>query len=58
MTQVIVLVGIGILMTVGVPYGIVAAIVKMDDLGLHLVTPTATRPRKPSDAACCWLHRA
>lgn len=36
-TQVIVLVGIGILMTVGV-YGIVAAIVKMDDLGLHLAT--------------------
>jgi predicted DNA repair protein MutK len=35
MTQVIVLVDIGILMTVGV-YGIVAAIVKMDDLGLHL----------------------
>lgn len=35
MTQVLVLVGIGILMTVGV-YGIVAAIVKMDDLGLHL----------------------
>jgi hypothetical protein len=35
LTQVIVLVGIGILMTVGV-YGIVAAIVKMDDLGLHL----------------------
>jgi len=34
-TQVVVLVGIGILMTVGV-YGIVAAIVKMDDLGLHL----------------------
>jgi predicted DNA repair protein MutK len=32
---VIVLVDIGILMTVGV-YGIVAAIVKMDDLGLHL----------------------
>ncbi len=37
MTQVIVLVGIAILMTVGV-YGIVAAIVKMDDLGLHLVS--------------------
>jgi predicted DNA repair protein MutK len=36
MTQVAVLVGIGALMTVGV-YGIVAAIVKMDDLGLHLV---------------------
>jgi len=35
MTQVAVLVGIGLLMTVGV-YGIVAAIVKMDDLGLHL----------------------
>lgn len=36
MTQVAVLVGIGMLMTVGV-YGIVAGIVKMDDLGLHLV---------------------
>ena len=36
MTQVAVLTGIGLLMTVGV-YGIVAAIVKMDDLGLHLV---------------------
>jgi hypothetical protein len=36
MTQVAVLVGIGALMTVGV-YGLVAAIVKMDDLGLHLV---------------------
>jgi predicted DNA repair protein MutK len=35
MTQVAVLAGIGALMTVGV-YGIVAAIVKMDDLGLHL----------------------
>ncbi len=35
MTQVAVLVGIAILMTVGV-YGIVAAIVKMDDLGLYL----------------------
>jgi len=36
MTQVAVLVGIGLLMTVGV-YGIVAAIVKLDDAGLHLV---------------------
>lgn len=35
MTQVLVLVGIGLLMTVGV-YGLVAAIVKLDDLGLHL----------------------
>lgn len=35
MTQVAVLVGIALLMTVGV-YGLVAAIVKMDDLGLHL----------------------
>lgn len=36
MTQVAVLTGIGLLMTVGV-YGIVAAIVKLDDLGLYLV---------------------
>ncbi|MDX9994492.1 MAG: DUF808 domain-containing protein [Rhodocyclaceae bacterium] len=35
MTQVLVLVGIALLMTIGV-YGIVAAIVKLDDLGLHL----------------------
>lgn len=34
--QVAVLVGISVLMTVGV-YGLVAAIVKLDDLGLHLV---------------------
>lgn len=34
--QVAVLVGIGLIMTVGV-YGFVAAIVKMDDLGLHLL---------------------
>lgn len=37
MTQAVVLVGIGLLMTAGV-YGIVAAIVKLDDLGLHLTT--------------------
>ncbi len=36
-SQFTVLAGIGLLMTVGV-YGIVAAIVKMDDLGLHLTT--------------------
>ena len=35
MTRVLVLVGIALLMTVGV-YGLVAAIVKLDDLGLHL----------------------
>lgn len=35
MTQALVLVGIALLMTIGV-YGIVAAIVKLDDLGLHL----------------------
>jgi predicted DNA repair protein MutK len=34
-TQVIVLVGIALLMTVGV-YGLVAGIVKLDDAGLHL----------------------
>jgi hypothetical protein len=35
MTRVTVLVGIALLMTVGV-YGLVAGIVKLDDLGLHL----------------------
>jgi uncharacterized protein len=35
-TQLAVLAGIGVLMTVGV-YGLVAAIVKMDDAGLHLM---------------------
>ena len=35
-TQVAVLAGIGLIMTVGV-YGIVAAIVKMDDLGVYLL---------------------
>ena len=39
MTQVAVLTGIGVLRTVGV-YGIVAAIVKMDDLGLYWVGKT------------------
>ncbi|CAG0950110.1 partial Inner membrane protein YedI, partial [Rhodocyclaceae bacterium] len=45
-TQVAVLAGIGALMTVGV-YGIVAAIVKMDDLGFHLVA----RPGAPARLA-------
>jgi hypothetical protein len=39
MTQVAVLVGIALLMTVGV-YGLVAAIVKLDDLGLYLGSKT------------------
>jgi predicted DNA repair protein MutK len=43
MTQLAVLVGISVLMTVGV-YGLVAGIVKLDDLGVHL-------SRKPSAAA-------
>jgi predicted DNA repair protein MutK len=39
MTQVAVLVGIALLMTVGV-YGLVAGIVKLDDVGLHLSEKT------------------
>lgn len=35
-TQVVVLVGVALLMTLGV-YGVVAAIVKLDDLGMHLL---------------------
>ncbi len=45
MTQVMVLIGIAILMTVGV-YGLVAGIVKLDDLGLHL----AAKPRTATQA--------
>lgn len=45
-TQVAVLAGIGVLMTIGV-YGVVAAIVKMDDLGFHL----AARPGAPARIA-------
>ena len=40
LTQVAVIVGIAILMTVGV-YGLVAGIVKLDDGGLHLIKDTA-----------------
>ena len=40
-TQIMVLVGIALLMTVGV-YGLVAAIVKLDDLGLHLAAKPGT----------------
>lgn len=43
-TQVAVLSGIGLIMTVGV-YGVVAGIVKMDDLGLHLLTRSGTLAR-------------
>ncbi len=39
MTQLMVLVAIGLLMTVGV-YGLVAGIVKLDDLGLYLIEST------------------
>jgi predicted DNA repair protein MutK len=43
-TQVAVLSGIGLLMTIGV-YGVVAGIVKMDDLGLHLLTRSSALAR-------------
>ncbi|MEQ1903392.1 MAG: DUF808 domain-containing protein [Pirellulaceae bacterium] len=46
-TQVAVLIAIGILMTVGV-YGLVAAIVKLDDLGLRLVKEPANGIASPS----------
>jgi predicted DNA repair protein MutK len=55
-TQVAVLSGIGLLMTVGV-YGVVAGIVKMDDLGLHLLT-RSNALRERSAEACCWRRRA
>ncbi len=42
MTQVAVVAGIALVMTVGV-YGLVAAIVKMDDAGLHLVNRSGGR---------------
>ena len=43
-TQVAVLSGIGLIMTVGV-YGVVAGVVKMDDLGLHLLTRSGALAR-------------
>ena len=43
-TQVAVLSAIGLIMTIGV-YGVVAGIVKMDDLGLHLLTRTGALAR-------------
>jgi hypothetical protein len=47
--RVAVLVSIALLMTVGV-YGVVAGIVKLDDLGLHLVG-------RQGDGAAAWLSR-
>lgn len=44
-TQFAVLVGVGILMTFGV-YGLVAGIVKLDDLGMYLSTRRGTRTRR------------
>ncbi|WP_153146496.1 DUF808 domain-containing protein [Dechloromonas sp. H13] len=52
-TQVAVLAGIGLLMTVGV-YGIVAGIVKMDDLGLYLLE----RGNAPAQLIGKWLLAA
>lgn len=43
-SQVAVLAGIGLIMTVGV-YGIVAGIVKMDDIGFHLLKKTSATAR-------------
>lgn len=53
LTRVLVMVGIAIVMTVGV-YGLVAAIVKFDDLGLYL----SRRARAPARAAGHALLRA
>lgn len=45
-TQIGVLVAIGLLMTVGV-YGLVAGIVKLDDIGLHLMKPAGGSSSDP-----------
>ncbi len=58
-TQVVVLVGIAILMTIGV-YGLVAAIVKLDDLGLYLnqrQSDTARGIGSAILAAAPWLMK-
>ena len=53
-TQIGVMVGIAALMTVGV-YGLVAGIVRLDDIGLYLAVPgrgeAAARPRDPGGGA-------
>ncbi len=53
-TRLLVLTGIALLMTAGV-YGLVAAIVKLDDLGLHLA---AAKPNAAAQAAGGLLLRA
>lgn len=52
-TQLAVLSGIGLIMTIGV-YGIVAGIVRMDDLGLYLLQKGNVPRRKWSANGCCW----
>jgi predicted DNA repair protein MutK len=56
-SQVAVLSGIGLIMTVGV-YGIVAGIVKMDDIGSTCCKKTNVRAgTRWSARACCWRRR-
>jgi predicted DNA repair protein MutK len=58
-TQVVVLVGIAILMTIGV-YGLVAGIVKLDDLGLYLSRRASAAARSVGRAilrAAPWLMK-
>ena len=57
--RLMVLVGVGLLMTIGV-YGLVAAIVKLDDLGMHLITkksPAARRAGRFILAAAPYLMK-
>jgi predicted DNA repair protein MutK len=59
LTQVLVLVAVGVLMTVGV-YGLVAAIVKIDDVGLHLLQREGAGARAVGRVllrAAPWLMR-
>ena len=59
-TQLAVLAGIAVIMTAGV-YGLVAGIVKLDDLGLHLQRRTAGAARAVGGmllAAAPWLMKA
>lgn len=50
LTRVLVLCGIGLLMTAGV-YGFVAALVKLDDMGLYLCKETEKSPAQPFNQA-------
>ena len=59
-TQVLVLVGIALVMTAGV-YGLVAGIVKLDDIGLDLARRRGAAPRaigKAITAAAPWLMKS